>query len=275
MARKPDSTEDGRTRVPTTRSSSSPPDGERRRHPFKKLLRFLIVVAVLAIAGYSALFYRNLSRVQSESEQVIAEYGTLKQQIASEDIKAAKETASRIANMSNRLKARANHWSWELATYIPVLRTDVDAARTFVNVNAQLGNHLTEPITLSYGDLLAASTDARASKDGNDEDDPMSSSNWTATASSVDEDRYSPFTSPSVNKEAAELLTVIETAQPVVVQCRATVNALNPPIFPKTRDLIIQQQKTLEVLYPIYDDAEVILESDSALGETVAGFLPY
>ncbi|MDO4850908.1 MAG: hypothetical protein Q4A93_03510 [Actinomycetota bacterium] len=274
MARKPDSRGDGRARVPTTRSSSSLPDEERRRHPFKKLLRFLIVVAVLAIAGYSTLLYRNLSRVQSESEQVIAEYGTLKQQLVSEDIKAAKETANRIANMSNRLKARANHWSWELATYVPVLRTDADAARTFVNVNAQLGNHLAEPITLGYGDLLTASADAKADKD--DDDDPMTSSSWTATASSVDEDRYSPFTSPSVNKEAAELLTVIETAQPIVVQCRTTVNALRPPISRRTRDLVIRQQKALDDLYPVYDDAEeVLLESGSALGETVAGFLPY
>lgn len=270
MARKPDSTGDGKPRVPTTRSSSSFPDEEHGRHPFRKLLRFLIVVAVLAITAYCILFYRSFSRAQGESEQVIAEYDALKRQIVSGDVESANEKASEIANMSNRLKAQANNWSWEVATHIPVLGTNVDAARTFINVNALMGNHLAEPITLGYGDLLTA--DAAARTDEAAGAVPSTSNGQTTTTPTSD---GSPFASSSVNEEAAELLTAIETAQPIVIQCRATVNALSPPLFPKTRDLVTRQQETLETLYPIYDDAEVILETGSSLGETVTGFLPY
>lgn len=133
-----------------------------RKSWFGTVLKTLILLVLVAVIGFGAWLGVSAKRVSELLGQAQTSYAAVQTGIEREDYDAAIASARDAAATASAISAELDSPQWQIAGYLPVLGTDVAAARTVGSVSSKLANEGVVPVLDAWealADTSGASTD--------------------------------------------------------------------------------------------------------------------
>lgn len=129
-----------------------------RKSWFGTVLKTLILLVLVAVIGFGAWLGVSAKRVSELLGQAQTSYAAVQAGIEQEDYDAAIASAREAASTAALISSELEGTQWELAGHLPVLGTDVAAARTVGAVSSKLANEGVVPVLDAWEALSDTST---------------------------------------------------------------------------------------------------------------------
>lgn len=212
-------------------SSNEPPRRKRRAWP--KVLAVLIVILLVCGCVEGVLLFSSVNAVRGHAGKVMNSASSFADAAKSGDTQAIAQAAQGIATEAQAMQGELNAAPWVVASFLPVVGSDVRSVRTLSDVLVNLSNDALTPMAQNAS-LMSLSSLAGDS---------------------------------SVNMEALNsLASVVGQITPSVMEAGSQVEALPPAVIPqvgeiveKAREAIGTAGRVAEYVSPILPDLPMLL----------------
>ena len=183
----------------------------------------MLIVALVACAGFAFALFQSVKELHQDSVDISTAYASLKVDITSFDIDAARSDAHSIGTAASAAKSESEGPLWSAAALVPVLSDDVACVRALASVGEQLSSGVTSPLVDRYGTLFDDGVlDAKG--------------NISSTALLAHGDDVSALTS------------AISDAKTVSSQCESQLEQIGTSHFDELNDSVLKAKKNVSTL---------------------------
>lgn len=116
----------------------------------------LVALLFAAIVAYGGVMAYSVHRVNALFSDAKAAYAQMKTNLEAQEYTDALENARSAATLTEEASAQMEGWQWDVAAVLPVIGTDVQAARSLGNISNDLSQGAVIPVLDSW-DSLASS----------------------------------------------------------------------------------------------------------------------
>lgn len=126
---------------------------QRRSHPIRNVLLFLLLLVVI----YAICFGISLYRVNSELQEAQDAYQNVQQAVSSGQLSSAVGDVRTLCSATSSIGDEANTWVWVVGEYLPWLGEDVSVGRGLADVSDRLCNDALLPVVDQLEGILTGS----------------------------------------------------------------------------------------------------------------------
>lgn len=207
---------------------------KRKRHGnAPKIIAAVVIVIVLVFGVSGVAFAMSAMEAKDDAQTLITQAKKIKDQVVGGDTAGAKQTSEELAQTANKLHDTTSSPLWTVATFIPVVGSDIQTVRT-VSDSAQV---LVNDVLVPAMDVIPA--------------------NGLAGLMSAD---------GAINVSVIEdLLNVVSGSGPVLTEYAAKLDAAPEPTIGQLKEPIAQVKTLMSTLAPIADSATELKDTLPAI----------
>lgn len=114
----------------------------------------LVVLLVLVVAGGAGglMLFRSAKNVQADASSAVGLVSGLKDKLTSGDFSGLPSDAKKIDSLCTSIKSETDGPLWTVASYVPVVGSDISAARTLVDALADVSSNGLVPMASELAD---------------------------------------------------------------------------------------------------------------------------
>ncbi len=136
--------------------------GERKKRHTGAIIAAVVAVLLVALGASGFMLLNSAKTVKSEAKEAVEIVGGLKDKVTSGDFSTLPDDAKKIDELCDSMKAETSSPLWTAASFIPVYGSDINAARTMIDVLSDVSSNALVPMA----DNLSQATPGKLFQDG-------------------------------------------------------------------------------------------------------------
>lgn len=136
--------------------------GERKKRHTGAIIAAVVAVLLVALGASGFMLLNSAKTVKSEAKEAVEIVGGLKDKVTSGDFSTLPDGAKKIDELCDSMKAETSSPLWTAASFIPVYGSDINAARTMIDVLSDVSSNALVPMA----DNLSQATPGKLFQDG-------------------------------------------------------------------------------------------------------------
>lgn len=136
--------------------------GERKKRHTGAVVAAVVAVLLVALGASGFMLLNSAKTVKSEAKEAVEIVGGLKDKVTSGDFSTLPDDAKKIDELCDSMKAETSSPLWTAASFIPVYGSDINAARTMIDVLSDVSSNALVPMA----DNLSQATPGKLFQDG-------------------------------------------------------------------------------------------------------------
>lgn len=136
--------------------------GERKKRHTGAIIAAVVAVLLVALGASGFMLLNSAKTVKSEAKEAVEIVGGLKDKVTSGDFSTLPDDAKKIDELCDSMKAETSSPLWTAASFIPVYGSDINAARTMIDVLSDVSSNALVPMA----DNLSRATPGKLFQDG-------------------------------------------------------------------------------------------------------------
>lgn len=136
--------------------------GERKKRHTGAIIAAVVAVLLVALGASGFMLLNSAKTVKSEAKEAVEIVDGLKDKVTSGDFSTLPDDAKKIDELCDSMKAETSSPLWTAASFIPVYGSDINAARTMIDVLSDVSSNALVPMA----DNLSQATPGKLFQDG-------------------------------------------------------------------------------------------------------------